>query len=152
MTPSQPINEAKPVRAGGGSSLAAARASSIICLLAGIWLFISPWVYGVSTHADAWNNWIVGGLIFLLAIIRIVRPLYSTVLGWCNLILGIWTLFSPWIYQYSPTNRARFINTVCVGVIVIIFSISSLLASRNRNVPAAERQHTGEAHAAGQSQ
>jgi hypothetical protein len=35
------------------------RAASVICLLAGIWLFVSPWVYGAYTSGNAWNSWIV---------------------------------------------------------------------------------------------
>jgi hypothetical protein len=135
MTPNEPINDAKPVRAG--SAFTAAKASSTICLLAGIWLFISPWVYHVYTHANAWNSWIVGGFIVLFAIIRILRPAYTTVLGWCNMILGIWTFFSPWIYTYAATNRARFINTLCVGVIVVIFAISALRSSWSHSAPPA---------------
>jgi hypothetical protein len=111
-----------------------AKASSTICLLAGIWLFVSPWVYGAYTNANAWNSWIVGGFMILFAITRITRPAYSTVLGWCNMVLGIWTFFSPWIYGYAGTNTGRFINSLCVGVIVFAFSIISTRSAGKRNV------------------
>jgi hypothetical protein len=40
-----------------------------INLLAGIWLFISPWVLGYSgNHAALWNALIVGALVFILAV------------------------------------------------------------------------------------
>lgn len=111
------------------------RAASTIVLLAGIWFFVSPWVYGAYTHANAWNSWIVGAIMFILGCIRVARPLYSSVLSWCNMVLGIWAFFSPWIYGYTG-NPGRFINSLCVGVVVFVLSIvSARLASRNTTLP-----------------
>lgn len=101
------------------------RALSVICLLAGIWLFVSPWVYGAYTTGNAWNSWIVGAAIFLLACVRVSRPAYSTGISWVNLVLGIWVFFSPWIYGYTAVNAGRFINSLCVGVIVFVFALAS---------------------------
>lgn len=140
MTPNQHINTSS-IRAGTAGGLSAAKAASTICLLAGIWLFVSPWVYGAYTNGNAWNCWIVGGFMILFGIIRIARPAYSTVMGWCNMILGIWTFFSPWIYGYASTNTGRFINSLCVGVIVFVFSITSVGMSRNRNATPVNRPY-----------
>ncbi len=93
-----------------------ARGASIIALLAGLWFFVSPWVYGAYGNADAWNSWIVGGLIFLLALIQEGKP-GAVVLSWFNVILGAWTFASPWVYGYTG-NTGRFINSLGVGVIV----------------------------------
>jgi uncharacterized membrane protein len=131
MTPNDQLTN-RPVTVGSGG-LTAAKAASTICLLAGIWLFISPWVYDAHANGNAWNCWIVGGFMILFGIIRIARPAYSTVLSWCNMILGIWTFCSPWIYGYAGTNTARFINSLCVGVIVFVFSIASARISGPRN-------------------
>jgi hypothetical protein len=35
-----------------------------------IWLFVSPWVYGVAGDRNAWNSWIVGVLIAVFALIQ----------------------------------------------------------------------------------
>jgi hypothetical protein len=80
-----------------------AEAASIICLLAGIWFFVSPWVYG-SGNAESWNNGIVGALIFVVGCARVSRPAYSTALSWANAVFGVWTFFSPWIF---PTRASR---------------------------------------------
>ena len=133
MTPNEQIN----VGTGGGpvrDGLAMVRASSVICLLAGIWFFVSPWVYGAYTTANAWNSWIVGALIIFFSIFRISRPAYSAALSWCNMVLGIWTFFSPWIYGYVGVNAGRFINSLCVGVIVFVFAIISARMSAPHNV------------------
>jgi hypothetical protein len=111
------------------------KAASTIVLLAGIWFFVSPWVYGVYAHGNAWNSWIVGAALFILGCVRVARPAYSTVLSWCNMVLGIWAFFSPWIYAYTG-NEGRFINSLCVGVIVFLLSIASARLG-SRQVPVA---------------
>ncbi len=129
MTPNEQFNTT-PIKANEPkSAMGAIQGVSTICLLAGIWLFISPWVYGFAGAGNALNCWIVGGLIILCGIIRLARPAYSTVLSWCNMILGIWAFFSPWIYGYTG-NQGRFINSLCVGVIVFVFAIASALMGR----------------------
>lgn len=136
MIPNQQTNTSGMGMKGG---LGAAKVASTICLLAGIWFFVSPWVYGAYTNANAWNCWIIGGFMILFAIVRIARPAYSTVLSWVNMILGIWTFFSPWIYGYAGANRGRFINSLCVGIIVFVFSIMSARISGSRNAPVTTR-------------
>lgn len=133
MTPNEQLNTTPVTTGSAGSNLSAAKATSTICLLAGIWFFISPWIYRAYTSANAWNCWIIGGFIVLFGIIRLSRPAYSTALGWCNMILGIWTFFSPWIYGYT-SDQGRFINSLCVGVIIFVFSIASVRISRRTTV------------------
>jgi hypothetical protein len=112
------------------SNLMGVKAASTIVLLAGVWFFVSPWVYGAYTASNAWNSWIVGAALFIFGCVRVMRPAYSTILSWCNMVLGIWAFCSPWIYGYTG-NEARFINSLCVGVIAFVFSIASArLASR----------------------
>lgn len=100
-----------------------ARSASIIALLAGMWLFASPWVYGAYASPNAWNSWIVGALVFLFAAIRITSP-RSTGVSWLNVILGIWTFISPWIYGYTA-HGDRFANSLIVGAVVFIAAIVS---------------------------
>jgi len=44
-----------------------------INLLLGVWLFVSPWIFGYATTPPAaWNSWIVGVLFFLIGIWGVV--------------------------------------------------------------------------------
>jgi hypothetical protein len=117
-----------PVR----GSLAGARAASTISLLAGIWFFVSPWVYGSYTHGVAFNNWFAGALIIIFALARLARPAYATAMCWANMVMGIWVFCSPWIYGYAGTDGARFINSLVVGFILFVFSVISLRISAPR--------------------
>jgi hypothetical protein len=100
----------------------AAKPASTIALLAGIWLFVSPWVYGAAASPNAWNSWIAGALIFIFAATRLSRS--PAGVSWLNVILGIWTFVSPWVYGYTG-NTGRFINSLCVGVIVFVAAMIS---------------------------
>ena len=102
----------------------AVKAASTIVLLAGIWFFVSPWVYGAYTTGNAWNSWIVGAIMFILGCVRVSRPGRMPGLSWVNALLGIWAFFSPWIFAYTR-NTGRFINSLCVGVIVFVLAIVS---------------------------
>lgn len=122
-------NERMPsARIRPAANVTGAKAESIIVLLAGIWFFVSPWVYGAYTSANAWNSWIVGAVIFILGCARAARPAFNAGLSWLNALLGVWAFFSPWIYAYEG-NQGRFINSLCVGVIVFVFAIASGMAT-----------------------
>ncbi len=114
------------------------RAASIIALLAGIWLFLSPWVYGAYMSPNAWNSWIVGAVIVIFAAIRLSSPATSG-LGWINCLLGIWTFVSPWIYGYTMTT-GRFINSLCVGVVVFVAALASVGTTFHTQHPEATHQ------------
>src|SRR5579883_2262996 len=80
MTP----NEIQTSPAGSG------RPAAAFNLVLGIWLFISPWVYGAYQNSNAWNSWVVGALIALFAIIRMSSPGGLPFFSWLNMLLGAW--------------------------------------------------------------
>jgi flagellar biosynthesis protein FliQ len=100
-------------------------------MLAGIWLFVSPWVYGAYTNPNAWNSWIVGAVIAILAAMRLSNSPTQTWMSYLNCLLGIWTFASPWIYGYTG-NTGRFVNSLCVGVVVFVLAITSANATSHR--------------------
>ncbi len=105
----------------------AAKVASTIALLAGIWFFVSPWVYGAYTSPNAWNSWIVGAIIIIIAAIRLSSPPMLSWLAWINCVLGIWAFVSPWVYGYTG-NTGRFVNSLVVGIIVFIAAVRSATA------------------------
>jgi len=115
--------------------LQTARSASVIALLAGLWLFISPWVFGVEMLQSSWNSWIVGAVIVVLAAIRIGNPLKTTGLSWINCVLGIWAFVSPWVYAYTQVP-GRCFTGLCAGVVVFIASIWSATKTPHTQHPA----------------
>ena len=110
------------------------RATAVLNILLGIWVFVSPWVYGAASHSNAWNSWIVGALIAIFAIIRSANPLTTRGLGWVNMILGAWVFISPWVYGYTA-NSGRFINSLCAGAIIFILSLYGATAHTTHTTP-----------------
>src|ERR1700693_5514850 len=97
----------------------ASKSGSSIVLVAGMWFFASPWVYGFYLLRGSLNNWITGAVITILAIVRLsTADLKRTRwISWINCLLAIWIFVSPWIEQYAD-NADRLINSMCVGVIL----------------------------------
>ena len=99
-----------------------ARGASSFAVLVGLWLFFSPWIYGVSGNASAWNSWIVGALIVIFAAIRRSRPALTR-LSWINSGLALWVFVSPWVYGYVRGD-GRFVNSLCIGLILFCAAIA----------------------------
>ena len=106
-----------------------AKGASFLALLAGLWLFLSPWIYGAYGNSSAWNSWIIGALIFLFSLIRLSQPA-AVSLSWFNLILALWTIASPWVYGYSG-SPGRLINSMFVGLIVFCAAIVGANSRKN---------------------
>jgi hypothetical protein len=114
MTPNyEHVGPAGPVKIASGLNI-----------LVGIWLFVSPWVYGAYTNPNAWNSWIVGAAIVIFAAIRFNNTIGLPVFSWVNVLLGAWTFASPWIYGYTG-NTGRFINSLCVGIVVFVLALTA---------------------------
>jgi hypothetical protein len=98
-----------------------ARGASSLAVVVGLWLFLSPWIYGVSGNSSDWNSWIIGALIVIFAAMRRSHPAVTS-LSWINSALGIWTFASPWVYGYVRGD-GRFVNSLCIGIIVFCTAI-----------------------------
>jgi hypothetical protein len=101
--------------------------ASTFVLLLGIYLFISPWIYGAGGSGNAWNNWIVGALMVIFSGIRLGGPVSMAWPSWWNCLLGAWVFCSPWIYGYTG-NTARFANSLAIGVVVFLLALVSATA------------------------
>jgi hypothetical protein len=114
-------------------------------LVLAIWLFISPWVinFGASAVATtgaaagtavtpaasnaAWNAWVLGVIIFLVAISAIGR--LRAWQEWVNLLLGIWLFVAPWALGFTQLGGAAWDHWI-VGVLVFLLAASDLQSVR----------------------
>jgi hypothetical protein len=101
-----------------------ARTASGFNILLGIWLIISPWVFGYVSAGPApmWNSVVVGALVLILAATRFATPHTAPGLSWTNLVLGLWTIASPWIYVYENLDNAMWDN-VATGIAIVAVAI-----------------------------
>jgi hypothetical protein len=97
-------------------------------MVAGIWLFGSPWLYGANALPNAWNSWSIGAIIAILAAVRLSYPTRNAWMSWLNSLLGIWVFASPFIFAYAG-DMGRFVNSLCVGGIVALAAMLSASAT-----------------------
>jgi hypothetical protein len=104
-----------------------------LSLILGIWLFVSPWVYGGQGSAGALNGWIAGALIVILAAIRFGNA--PGPLRFVHSLLGIWVFVSPWVFGYAG-DTARLINSLGVGMLVFFLSLGAeVTKTRQKSAP-----------------
>ena len=124
MTPHEHnATQAGPIRMAAG-----------VNFVLGLWLFVSQWVYGSYTNPNSWNSWIVGAIIAIFAAIRFNNAGGLPIFSWVNVLLGAWTFASPWIFGYTG-NTGRFINSLCVGVVVFVVALTAFSARPHAGMP-----------------
>ncbi|MCC6682692.1 MAG: SPW repeat protein [Phycisphaeraceae bacterium] len=107
--------------------------ASGINLLTGIWLIIAPFVLAFGFGVPIWNSVVVGGLIIILASVRLVA-VTGQMFSWVNALLGVWLVMSPFALSFNDLPRALWNSIVC-GVIVIVFGMWSASVSRPAHYP-----------------
>jgi hypothetical protein len=117
------------------------RTASGINILLGIWVIVSPWVFGYRAVGPAaiWNGVIVGALIAILAACRYLSPRARTGLSWVNMSLALWILICPVVYGYTA-NLGGVLDNVILGVAIAslaVWSEAASTAQQNQHPPRA---------------
>ena len=106
-----------------------ARTASILNIMAGLWLIITPfWMGYYTVPAPLWNTLLVSVAVAILALARACYPAQNVGLSWINLILGIWLVVSPFFLPYH-NQVVALRNDVIVGIAVSLLSIWSAMAT-----------------------
>lgn len=96
-------------------------------LIAGVLLFAAPWALGfAAASAAAWNAWIVGAAIVLVAVGALVA--FSKYEEWANLGLGIWAAVAPWALGFAAIQAALWAHVI-LGLVVAALAAGRLWAS-----------------------
>ena len=90
-----------------------------LALLAGIWLVISPYIFGYSNNSlSLGNDLTIGILVVGLATVNIIWSRQTTLwLPWVIALVGLWELLSPFMLQGIATSAA--VNDFILGLILI---------------------------------
>jgi SPW repeat len=91
-------------------------------LILGAVLFFSPWIFGFDAGRASENAHIAGIVIAVLAIAALAA--FAVWEEWLNLIVGLWTLVSPWVLGFQGT-RAMTVS-VAIGIAVAILAAIEL--------------------------
>src|SRR5712671_5161295 len=79
-----------------------ARLCDVANLVLGAFLFVSPWIFGFDAGKASGNANIAGIIIAVLAIAALAA--FAVWEEWLNLLVGLWTLVSPWLLGFQGTS------------------------------------------------
>jgi len=95
--------------------------------LLGIWLIVSPFIVGAPAQSVATSGQIVGALTLVLAIVRVAYR-RTTAASWALVVLGAWTIMSPWVLA-QPSPDIRTWTYVIAGILIAGLEAYSLTSS-----------------------
>src|SRR5713226_8727295 len=97
-----------------------ARFCDVANLILGAILFFSPWMFGFDAGTASQNAYISGIVIAVLAIAALAA--FAVWEEWLNVIVGLWTLVSPWVLGFQGTTamRVHFVIGAAVAILAAI--------------------------------
>jgi hypothetical protein len=97
-------------------------------LILGAILFFSPWIFGFDAGPTSKNAYIAGIVIAVLAIAALAA--FAIWEEWLNLIVGLWTLVSPWVLGFQGTT-AMTVHIIIGAAVAILAAIELWMMSQN---------------------
>jgi hypothetical protein len=105
-----------------------AKLCDVANLILGAILFVSPWVFGFDAGRASGNAYIAGIVIVALAIAALAA--FAIWEEWLNLIVGLWTLVSPWLLGFQHTG-AMPVHVAIGAAVVILAAIEIWITSQH---------------------
>jgi hypothetical protein len=105
-----------------------AKLCDVANLILGAILFFSPWMFGFDAGRASGNAHIAGVIIAVLAIAALAA--FAIWEEWLNLIVGLWTLVSPWVLGFQGT-RAMTVTAVIGAAVAILAAIELWIMYQN---------------------
>jgi SPW repeat-containing protein len=106
-----------------------ARLCDVANLILGAFLFFSPWIFGFGGTTAAENANITGVVIVVLAVAALAA--FAVWEEWLNLIVGLWTLVSPWVLGFQATTKAMAVCVIVGALVAILAAIEIWLFTQN---------------------
>jgi hypothetical protein len=97
-------------------------------LILGAFLFFSPWIFGFDTGKTSQNATIAGIVIVVLAIAALAA--FAIWEEWLNLIVGLWTLVSPWVLAFQGNHTAATIHAIVGAIVAILAAVELWIMSQ----------------------
>jgi hypothetical protein len=107
------------------------RVLSSVNVLLGLWLIVFPWIVGAPGPNVATSGIAAGVLTLLFAVLRFARK-HSTGMSWANVLIGAWTMMTPWAFGENSADIRTF-NYVVVGLLIVAMEAYSLTSSATQS-------------------
>jgi hypothetical protein len=104
-----------------------AKLCDVAKLILGVILFFSPWIFKFDAGRPSENAYIAGIVIAVLAIAALSA--FAVWEEWLNLIVGLWTLVSPWVLGFE--GKAMTVTAIIGVIVAILAAIELWMLSQN---------------------
>lgn len=109
-----------------------------VSLVAGAWLFVSPWVLGYAgVAAAAWSAYILGAAVVLTALGALAAR-QARNLEVVGAFLGALVFIAPWVLGYLSEPVAR-LDAWIVGAVIVVASLWAAINERPVRLPERRR-------------
>jgi len=105
-----------------------AKLCDVANLILGAFLFFSPWIFRFEAGKASQNANIAGIVIVILAVAALAA--FAVWEEWLNLIVGLWTLVSPWVLGFQHTH-AMPVHVIVGIAVAVLAAIELWLMSQN---------------------
>lgn len=105
-----------------------AKLCDVANLVLGAILFFSPWMFGFDAGMVSTNAYVTGLAIAILAVAALAA--FTVWEEWLNLIVGLWTLVSPWILGFQGTT-AMTVHVVVGAAVAVLAAIEIWIVTQN---------------------
>jgi hypothetical protein len=116
-----------------------------LLVLFGLWMIVSPHVFGYLRHAHATQDTIVGILVAVTGIVSAVLGVAASWPLWTALALGVWTFITPMMFSQAGESFSAN-NDLIVGLLIGLTAAVALVSRARLRIPAG-----GSDEAAGQT-
>jgi len=99
-----------------------AKLCDVANLILGAILFLSPWIFAFAAGPQSQNAFACGIVIVVLSIAALSA--YTIWEEWVNLVVGLWTIVSPWLLGFQATTAMTV--HVIIGVLVAVLAAIEL--------------------------
>lgn len=101
-----------------------------INLALGVFLFLSPWIFGFTSELATHTSWLAGAALGIVAMLSIADlfesvsiPDFFETEEWINLAIGLWLVVCPWIIGMNGDTTA---TQVHLGVGLVVAAIAAV--------------------------
>ncbi|MEU2158487.1 SPW repeat protein [Streptomyces sp. NPDC019396] len=102
-----------------------AQAIETLALLTGLYLAASPWIAGFNGLTTLAVTNLITGVAYVLCMSGVGSAYERThAMAWCAIVIGAWTIISPWVVAGGVATTGTIVNNVIVGVLALCLGLA----------------------------